>query len=73
MSDYRRGALVYSKDRLLVPADAGEGRPPDDRPNGIPADLGSVAEQKSTLDITSGYAATWRGRQLERQPGKRSI
>jgi NADH-quinone oxidoreductase subunit I len=61
MSDYRRGALIYAKDRLLVPPDAGIGAAPDERPNGIPADLGRVAEEKSTVDITAGYGATWRG------------
>jgi NADH-quinone oxidoreductase subunit I len=61
MSDYRRGSFVYAKDRLLVPPEAGVGRPPDERPNGIPADLGSVIEQKSTVDIETGYDATWRG------------
>jgi ferredoxin len=36
MSDYRRGSLIYSKDRLLVPPDAGVGQAPDERPNGFP-------------------------------------
>ena len=37
------------------------GSAPDERPNGIPADLGTVAEQKSTVDIATGYDATNRG------------
>jgi NADH-quinone oxidoreductase subunit I len=61
MSDYRRGSFVYAKDRLLVPPEAGVGRAPDERPNGIPADLGRVTEQKSTVEIEGGYDATWRG------------
>jgi NADH-quinone oxidoreductase subunit I len=61
MADYRRGSFVYAKDRLLVPADAGEGTAPDERPNGIPADLGVVAQEKSTVDVQQGYPATWRG------------
>ena len=61
MADYRRGSFVYAKDRLLVPPDAGIGVAPDERPGGIPADLGAVAEQKSTLDVAQGYGATWRG------------
>jgi NADH-quinone oxidoreductase subunit I len=61
MADYRRGSFVYAKDRLLVPAEFGVGTAPDERPNGIPADLGAVAEEKSTVDITAGYGATWRG------------
>ena len=61
MADYRRGAFVYAKDRLLVPPSAGVGDPPDERPGGIPADLGSVADRKGTVDIASGYDATWRG------------
>ena len=67
MSEYRRGSLIYSKDRLLVPPEAGVGTPPDDRPNGIPADLGSVAEKKSTVDWHEGYDATWRGSILKTQ------
>jgi NADH-quinone oxidoreductase subunit I len=65
MADYRRGSFVYAKDRLLVPAEAGVGTPPDERPNGIPADLGSVIEQKGTVDIEQGYGATWRGEILK--------
>jgi NADH-quinone oxidoreductase subunit I len=65
MSDYRRGAFIYTKDRLLVPMDAGIGRSPDERPNGIPADLGLVVEKKSTVDIGTGYDATWRGTVLK--------
>ena len=42
MADYRRGSFVYAKDRLLVPPDAGVGTAPDERPGGIPADLGAV-------------------------------
>jgi NADH-quinone oxidoreductase subunit I len=61
MSDYRRGSFVYAKDQLLVPPEAGVGRAPDERPNGIPADLGRVTEQKSTVEIEGGYDATWRG------------
>jgi NADH-quinone oxidoreductase chain I len=61
MADYRRGSFIYAKDRLLVPAEFGVGTAPDERPGGIPADLGSVAEQKSTVDIATGYSATWRG------------
>ncbi len=67
MSDYKRGALIYSKDRLLVPADAGVGAAPDERPNGIPGDLGRVAEIKSTTDIERGYSATNRGEILKKQ------
>lgn len=67
MSDLRRGSLIYAKDRLLVPPDAGAGAAPDDRPNGIPSDLGRVAEIKSTADWHSGYDATWRGRILKTQ------
>ena len=65
MSDYRRGAFVYSKDRLLVPPEAGVGAPPSDRPGGIPADLGAVADRKGTIDIIAGYGATWRGERLK--------
>ncbi|HUY11063.1 MAG TPA: NADH-quinone oxidoreductase subunit NuoI [Candidatus Dormibacteraeota bacterium] len=67
MADYRRGAFVYSKDRLLVPFEAGIGTAPDERPNGIPADLGRVAEVKSTMDIARGYSATNRGEVLKTQ------
>ena len=65
MADYRRGSFIYSKDRLLVPAEAGVGTAPDERPNGIPADLGSVIEKKSTVDIASGYDATFNGGNLK--------
>ncbi len=65
MADYRRGAFIYSKDRLLVPPEAGVGTPPDERPNGIPGDLGAVIEQKSTVDIAAGYGATNRGEILK--------
>ncbi|GAC1304313.1 MAG: hypothetical protein NVSMB19_15020 [Vulcanimicrobiaceae bacterium] len=65
MADYRRGSFVYSKDRLLVPPDAGKGTAPDERPGGIPSDLGAVIEQKSTIDITAGYGATYRGEILK--------
>ncbi len=65
MADYRRGSFIYSKDRLLVPPEAGVRSSPDERPNGIPADLGMVADQKSTVDITAGYGATWRGEILK--------
>ena len=67
MSDYRRGSLIYAKDRLLVPPEAGVGQPPDERPGGIPGDLGNVAQMKSTTDIDSGYSATWRGSILKTQ------
>lgn len=67
MADYRRGAFVYAKDRLLVPTDAGVGTPPDERPNGIPADLGAVARAKDTVDIAEGYDATNRGHILKTQ------
>ncbi|HEY1976814.1 MAG TPA: NADH-quinone oxidoreductase subunit NuoI [Candidatus Baltobacteraceae bacterium] len=67
MSDFRRGSLIYAKDRLLVPPEAGVGRPPDERPGGIPGDLGAVAEMKSTTDIDRGYSATWRGTILKTQ------
>ncbi len=65
MADYRRGAFVYAKDRLLVPPEAGTGAPPDERPNGIPADLGGVYRRKDTVDIDDGYEATYRGRMLK--------
>jgi hypothetical protein len=67
MADYRRGAFVYAKDRLLVPTEAGVGMPPDERPNGIPADLGAVAREKDTVDIATGYEATNRGHILKDQ------
>ncbi len=67
MADYRRGSFIYDKDRLLVPPDAGVGTPPDDRPGGIPGDLGRVAEIKSTTDVETGYDATWRGEILKTQ------
>jgi NADH-quinone oxidoreductase subunit I len=67
MADYRRGSFVYAKDRLLVPPEAGVGTAPDERPGGIPADLGSVIERKSTLDIADGYSATHRGEILKTQ------
>ena len=60
MADYRRGAFIYAKDRLLVPAEAGVGTTPDDRAGGIPADLGGVAHEKSMGD-QAGYKATHRG------------
>jgi NADH-quinone oxidoreductase subunit I len=65
MADYRRGAFVYSKDRLLVAPEAGVGTPPDERPNGIPPDLGLVSKTKSTVDIPTGYLATARGTVLK--------
>jgi len=65
MADYRRGSFVYSKDRLLVPPEAGRGTAPDERPNGIPSDLGLVIEQKSTVSIADGYGATNRGEILK--------
>ena len=61
MADYRRGSFIYAKDRLLVPAEFGVGTAPDERPGGIPADLGAVAEHKTTVDVATGYSATWRG------------
>jgi NADH-quinone oxidoreductase subunit I len=67
MADYRRGSFVYAKDRLLVPKEAGVGVSPDERPNGIPSDLGLVAQEKSTVDVASGYGATWRGEILKTQ------
>jgi NADH-quinone oxidoreductase subunit I len=67
MADYRRGAFVYAKDRLLVPPEAGVGTAPDERPNGIPSDLGTVSHEKSTVDITAGYGATHRGEILKEQ------
>ena len=67
MSELRRGSLIYGKERLLVPPDAGTGTPPDDRPNGIPSDLGRVAEIKSTVRWEDGYDATWRGQVLKTQ------
>ena len=65
MADYRRGAFVYAKDRLLVAPDEGVGNAPDERPNGIPGDLGQVAKTKATIDITAGYEATARGKYLK--------
>lgn len=65
MADYRRGSFIYAKDRLLVPPEAGIGAPPDDRPGGIPADLGRVADIKSTTDVDRGYGATHRGEILK--------
>ena len=67
MADYRRGAFVYAKDRLLVPPEAGIGSAPDERPNGIPSDLGTVGHVKSTVDIATGYDATNRGTILKEQ------
>jgi hypothetical protein len=67
MADYRRGSFIYAKERLLVPPEAGVGTAPDDRPGGIPGDLGRVAEIKSTTDVASGYDATWRGEILKTQ------
>ena len=46
MADYRRGSFIYAKDRLLVPPEAGVGPAPDERPGGIPGDLGRVADIK---------------------------
>ena len=43
------------------------GLAPDDRPNGIPSDLGRVAEIKSTVETDEGYDATWRGTILKTQ------
>jgi NADH-quinone oxidoreductase subunit I len=65
MSDFRRGSFVYAKDRLLVPPEGGVGRAPDERPGGIPADLGGVAEKKATTDVATGYEATYNGNLLK--------
>ncbi|MGH7709374.1 MAG: NADH-quinone oxidoreductase subunit NuoI [Vulcanimicrobiaceae bacterium] len=65
MADYRRGSFIYAKGRLLVPPDAGVGVAPNERPGGIPADLGEVTEDKGTVDIERGYGATWRGELLK--------
>jgi NADH-quinone oxidoreductase subunit I len=65
MSDFRRGSFVYAKDRLLVPEAGGVGAPPDERPGGIPADLGSVAEKKATMSVETGYEATYNGSLLK--------
>ena len=46
---------------------AAVGEAPDERPNGIPSDLGHVADVKSTVDITAGYEATHRGIILKTQ------
>lgn len=67
MADFRRSSFIYAKDRLLVPPEAGVGTAPDERPGGIPGDLGRVADIKSTTDVASGYAATWRGEVLIEQ------
>jgi hypothetical protein len=50
-----------------VPPEAGVGLAPDERPNGIPSDLGRVADMKSTINIAEGYSATWRGEILKTQ------
>jgi NADH-quinone oxidoreductase subunit I len=47
MADYRRGSFVYAKDRLLVPPEAGVGTAPDERPGGIPADLGRSSNRRA--------------------------
>lgn len=65
LADYRRGSFIYSKDRLLVPPEGGVGVAPDERPGGIPADLGRVIEQKSTVDIEAGYDATFNGAKMK--------
>jgi NADH-quinone oxidoreductase subunit I len=67
MADYRRGSFVYAKERLLVPPEAGVGTAPDERPGGIPGDLGAVIRRKSTVDVQEGYGATWRGDILKDQ------
>jgi len=67
MADFRRGSFIYSKDRLLVPPEAGVGAAPDERPGGIPSDLGRVADRKSTTSIAEGYGATNRGEILKTQ------
>lgn len=72
MADYRRGAFIYAKDRLLVPAEAGIGAAPDDRAGGIPADLGAVAHEKGLGDV-EGYNATHRGAVLlDQAKGKKA-
>ena len=43
------------------------GTSPNERPGGIPGDLGRVAEIKSTTDVERGYDATWRGEILKTQ------
>ena len=59
MADYRRGSFIYAKDRLLVPPEAGVGTAPDERPGGIPGDLGRVArDQDRRPTSTTGYDAT---------------
>ena len=50
-----------------MPPEAGIGSPPDERPNGIPSDLGMVAQTKSSVDIAPGYDATNRGTILKTQ------
>lgn len=65
MADYRRGSFIYSKDRLLVPPDGGVGTAPDERPGGIPSDLGAVTERKGTVDVATGYDATYNGARLK--------
>ncbi len=65
MADYRRGSFIYSKDRLLVPPGGGTGTAPDERPGGIPSDVGLVVETKSTVDVTVGYDATFNGAKLK--------
>ena len=65
MADYRRGSFIYSKDRLLVPPEGGVGTSPSERPGGIPSDLGAVIEKKGTVDIASGYDATYNGAKLK--------
>ena len=68
MADYRRGSFVYAKDRLLVPPEAGVGIAPDERPSGIPADLGCVAEKKSDGRYHDGL----RGDVARRRSSRRS-
>ena len=67
MADYRRGSFIYDKDRLLVPPDAGVGTAPDERPGGIPGDLGRVAEIKSTTDVDAAATRDVARRNLSRR------
>ena len=50
-----------------MPPEAGVGTAPDERPGGIPGDLGAVIRRKSTVDVQEGYGATWRGDILKDQ------
>ena len=48
-----------------MPPEGGVGIAPDERPGGIPSDLGLVIERKSTVDIATGYEATFNGAKLK--------